>query len=343
MTRQLLNTLYVQTQGAYLRLDGDTVRVDVEQETRLRVPLHHLGGLVVFGNVLVSPFLLARCADDGRAVVWLSAYGRFRGRLAGAVSGNVLLRRAQHEALADPDRRTAIARQCVRGKLRSARRLLLRARRDARKHDAPTTDLDDAIDHLLAAVRSLPDADSVPAVRGVEGNAAAVYFGVFDALLRVRDFRFTTRSRRPPRDPTNALLSFLYTLVRGDCETALESVGLDPQVGFLHTLRPGRPALALDLMEEFRHGLADRLALTLLNRRQLTLQHFEPREGGAVYLNETGRKTVLTAYQERKQVSTQHRLFKDAVPIGLVPFIQARLLARHLRGDLDHYPPFHAK
>lgn len=336
MTTQLLNTLYVQTQGTYLRLEGETLRVEVETELRLQVPLHHLGALVVFGNVLLSPFLLKRCAEDGRAVVWLSRGGRFVGRLAGPVSGNVLLRQAQHDALASPERTTDVARAVVVGKIRAQRAVLARAARDADAHEAEIREAIGKLDRALAGAQAAPDVDTV---RGEEGQAAAVYFDVFPRLIRAADMPFEGRSRRPPRDAMNALLSFLYTLVRGDCTAALESVGLDPQVGFLHVLRPGRPALALDLMEEFRPAVADRLALALVNRRQLTPAHFEPRPGGAVYLNEEGRRTLLTAYQERKQKPKRHRLFKEPVPWGLVPFVQARLLARHLRGDLPAYPP----
>ncbi|WP_420457017.1 type I-C CRISPR-associated endonuclease Cas1c [Rubrivirga sp.] len=337
MTTQLLNTLYVQTQGTYLRLEGETLRVEVEKELRLQIPLHHLGGLVVFGNVLLSPFLLKRCAEDGRSVVWLSRGGRFVGRLAGPVSGNVLLREAQHAALADPERTTAVARSVVVGKVRAQRAVLMRAAREADGHDEPAIRAAaEALARAQAAAKGAPDVDTV---RGEEGQAAAVYFDVFPRLVRAPDVGFDGRTRRPPRDPMNALLSFLYTLVRGDCTAALESVGLDPQVGFLHVLRPGRPALALDLMEEFRPSVADRLALALVNRRQLTPAHFEPRPGGAVYLNEEGRRVVLTAYQERKQKARRHRLFKEPVPWGLLPFVQARLLARHLRGDLPRYPP----
>lgn len=339
MTTQLLNTLYVQSQGAYLRLDGETLRVEVEGEHRLQVPLHHLGGLVVFGNVLLSPFLLARCARDGRGIVWCSRSGRFEGRLAGAVSGNVLLRKAQHDCLADAEATLAIATRFVQGKVRSQRLVLSRA---ARSDDA-----DPALSGAAEKVRRLGHqaalATSLDELRGIEGQAAALYFELFDLLVNAPDLTFVARSRRPPLDPINALLSFLYTLVRAECEAALESVGLDPQVGFLHTLRPGRPALALDLMEEFRAWWADRLALTLLNRRQVGSQHFEPRPGGAVYLSEEGRRVVLTAYQDRKQKTVRHRLFEQPVPIGLLPFVQARLLARHLRGDLPQYPPFRTR
>lgn len=339
MTTQLLNTLYVQSQGAYLRLEGETLRVDIDGELRLQVPLHHLGGLVVFGNVLLSPFLLARCARDGRAVAWCSRSGRFEGRLAGPVSGNVLLRRAQHECLDDAEATLALAMSFVQGKVRAQRLVLARAARsDAAPHAlADTAETVRRLGHQVAVATSLDE------LRGIEGQAAALYFDRFDGLITAPDLAFSSRTRRPPLDPVNALLSFLYTLLKNECEAALESVGLDPQIGFLHTLRPGRPALALDLMEEFRAWWADRLALTLINRRQVTPQHFERRPGGAVYLSEEGRRIVLTAYQERKQETIRHRLFEQPIPIGLLPFVQARLLARHLRGDLPRYPPFRTR
>ncbi len=339
MTTQILNTLYVQSQQAYLRLEGDTLRVEVEKEKKLQVPLHHLGSLVVFGNVLLSPYLLARCAEDGRSVVWLSRSGRFVGRLAGPVSGNVLLRKAQHEAMGNPERTLAIARQFVAGKIRGQQSVLARAAREGSGDDT----LRETSSQLAKLAHSAAYADYIEVARGLEGQAAALYFEEFPRLISAAEFDFVYRNRRPPRDAVNALLSFIYTLVRADCQGALESVGLDPQVGFLHVLRPGRPALALDLMEEFRSWWADRLALTLINRKQLSEKHFEPRPGGAVYLNEDGRRIVLTAYQNRKQETIRHRLFKESIPVGLLPFIQARLLARHLRGDLDTYPPFRAR
>lgn len=336
MTTQLLNTLFVQTQGAYLRLEGETVRVEIEGEKRLKVPLHHLGGLAVFGNVLLSPYLISQCALDGRDIVWYSRSGRFRGRLSGPTSGNVLLRRAQHKALSDTAATLGIARAFVLGKVRGAQSVLQRAIRDG--VDDPAINI--AVEAQRSAIAQLQTADNIESVRGIEGQAAAVYFAAFDKMILVPGFTFEGRTRRPPRDPVNALLSFIYTLLRQDCAAALEGVGLDPQVGFLHVLRPGRPALALDLMEEFRATWADRLTLTLINRRQLNLNHFSERPGGAVHLNEAGRKEVIGAYQKRKQETVRHRLFKESIPIGLLPMIQARLLARHIRGDLSRYPPF---
>lgn len=338
---ELLNTLYVQTQGAALRLDYDTVQVRVERENRLRVPLLRLESIVVFGRVGVTSPLIHRCAEEGRAVVWMSRHGRFRGRLVGPTNGNVLLRRAQHLALSDTTRRNAIARQMVAAKIQNSRNQLLRAARDSRQADAGAA-LTQAAARLATILGRLRSVDAIDEMRGAEGEAAMEYFAVFDSMISAQreDFGFDGRNRRPPRDRTNAILSFLYTILANECSAALEGVGLDPQVGYLHALRPGRASLALDLMEEFRAPLADRLALTLINRRQLQAKHFEDMPGGGVYLNEEGRRSLLKAYEERKQALVEHRTLKSNVPLGLGPHIQARLFARHLRGDLKHYPPF---
>ena len=338
---QLLNTMYVQTQGTYLRLDHETIRVEVGGESKLQVPLHHLNGLVVFGNVLLSPFLIHKFAEDGRSIVWLTNSGRFKGRLTPPTSGNVLLRRAQFAALDDLNSSLSIARNTVAGKLQNARTTLLRSARDL-KGTPEDERLRGAAEVHAEAIRRLPNARRLDEVRGLEGDAARAYFEVFDLMIRNEDeaFRFRGRNRRPPLDATNALLSFLYGVLRNDCHSALESVGLDPQVGFLHALRPGRPALALDMMEELRAPLVDRLVLTLINLRQVSPDGFIYRPGGAVELDETTRKKVVVAYQERKSVELNHPLLKSSVPTGLVPHIQARLLARHLRGDIPEYPPY---
>jgi len=340
MTTELLNTLFVQTQGSYLRLKNGTLRVDADGATKLQVPLHHLGGIVLFGNVLISPFLLSRCTEEGRSIVWCSQQGTFQGRLQAGVSGNVLLRRAQHEAFGNEEITLALCKRFVSGKLRNTQTVVQKAARDKPESAGVLTR---ASEQIEAGRRQLKEAGSVEMVRGIEGNGAAVYFSIFPHLLRSQDFTFAVRSKRPPRDPVNAALSFVYAMMTSLCESALESVGLDPQVGFLHVLRPGRPALALDLVEEFRAWFADRLILTLINRQQLQPVHFESRPGGAVHLNDAGRRVVIEAYQQRKQETVQHPGFKAAVPIGLLPFIQARLLARFLRGDIPTYPPFRAR
>lgn len=337
--RHLLNTLYVMTQGAYLHMEGETLVVEIERQKRLQVPLHHLGSVVIFGDIMISPATLHRCADDGRGIVLLDRRGQFKARLEGSLSGNVLLRQAQHRAATT--QALELARAFVVGKLRNARQIVLRGARDS-----GNTDDQEALRHsgrLLAGhIRRLPIEESLDGVRGVEGDGARVYFAAVRHLIRPdarHVFSFERRSRRPPLDRFNALISFLYTLLVHDCRSAVESVGLDAQLGFLHALRPGRPALALDLMEEFR-PLADRLALTLINRSQLTEKDFELRPGGAVYLSENGRKTVLAAYQQRKQEEVNHALLQQPIPFGLLPHIQARLLARVLRGDMEGYLPF---
>jgi CRISPR-associated protein Cas1 len=338
---ELLNTLYVQTQGAVLRLDHDAVRVEVEHELRLRAPLLRLNGIMVFGQVTVTPFLIERCAEDGRTLVWLNRNGRFRARMEGHVRGNVLLRRAQHLALSDAHEPWRIARQITAAKIQNSRQVLLRAAREAAAAEDRAA-LSAAAERLAVGLNRLQATRDLDQVRGTEGEAARSYFDVFGYMVRGDRASFTMdgRTRRPPRDRVNAVLSFLYALVQAECASALEGVGLDPQVGFLHALRPGKPALALDLMEEFRPILADRLAITLVNRRQLRAEHFEAKPGGAVLLSDEGRKAVIVAYQERKEEAIEHRALKEKVPLGLVPHVQARLLARYLRGDLSEYPPF---
>ena len=294
-----------------------------------------------FGNVLLSPAVLHRCADDGRSVVFLSRNGRFKGRLEGPVSGNVLLRKAQHEASTCADRTLAIARNVVAGKLQNTRQIVLRAAREAKDADDRTA-LRETEHKLASRVKQLPLVEDLGRLRGFEGEAARQHFSSFSNMIREDrgTFGLTGRNRRPPRDPTNALLSFLYVLLLTDCVAAAEGVGLDPQMGFLHTLRPGRPALGLDLMEELRSVIAERLVLTLINRRQITATHFVVRPGGAVSLTDDGRKEVIVAYQKRKQEEVPHPVIQRKVPIGLIPHVQARLLARVLRKDMEDYLPF---
>jgi len=343
--RQLLNTLFVTTPDAYLHVEGQTVCVEVERERRLQVPVHHIGSAVVFGNVMVTPALIHRFADEGRSLVFLDRNGRFKARVEGPVSGNVLLRRAQHAASGDSGRALEVARACVAGKLRNARHVLLRGARDA-NDPSDAEALRQAARLLRSHLRKLPEAVDADVVRGLEGDGARVYFGAMTHLVRPdrrEDFAFERRSRRPPLNRFNALISFLYSLLMNDCRSAVEGVGLDPQVGFLHEVRPGRAALALDLMEEFRPVVADRLALTLINRGQVDADDFEVRPGGAVHLTDRGRKAVITAYQERKQDELTHPLLEQSVPLGLLPHVQARLLARVLREDMEGYLPFLAR
>lgn len=341
---QLLNTLYVTTPESYLRLDNDTLRVEVDREARLRVPLHHLIAVVCFGHINLSAPLMHRLADQGIALVLLADNGRFKARLEGAVSGNVLLRQAQFQRVADPVFTLDMARACVAGKIKNTRQVLQRGAREAKSEDEAKA-LARLADDLAASLRALPGVTHLDSLRGVEGEAARQYFSGLNLLVRPdrRDaFAMDGRTRRPPRDRFNAMLSFLYAMWMNDCRSALEAAGLDPQVGFLHVLRPGRAALALDLMEEFRPW-ADRLALTLINRGQVNADDFVLREGGGVQLQPDVRKAIVVAYQERKKDEINHPLLAQSVPLGLVPLVQARLLARALREDGAPYVPFVAK
>ena len=341
---QLLNTLYITTPETYLRLDNDTLRVELERETRLRVPLHHLTAVVCFGHVNLSAPLMHRLADDGIALVLLNDSGRFKARLEGAVSGNVLLRQAQFLRAADSVFALDMARACVAGKIKNTRQVLQRGAREAKSEDEAKV-LTRLADNLAASLRALPEAANLDMLRGVEGEAARQYFSGLNLLVRVDQREFFCmdgRTRRPPRDRFNAMLSFLYSMWMNDCRSALEAAGLDPQVGFLHALRPGRAALALDLMEEFRPW-ADRLALTLINRGQLGAGDFSMREGGGVSLEPDARKAVVVAYQERKRDEISHPLLAQAVPLGLLPLVQARLLARSLRDAGASYIPYVTK
>lgn len=341
---QLLNTLYITTADTYLRLDNDTLRVQVEQETRLRVPLHHLSAVVCFGHTGLSAPLMHRLAEGGIALVLLDDNGRFKARLEGAVSGNVLLRQAQFQRVADPAFTLDMARACVAGKIKNTRLVLQRGAREAKAEEEAKV-LSRLSDDLAASLRSLTAITSLDELRGMEGEAARQYFSGLNLLVRPESravFQMDGRTRRPPRDRFNAMLSFLYSMWMNDCRSALEAAGLDPQVGFLHALRPGRAALALDLMEEFRPW-ADRLALTLINRGQLTADNFVLREGGGVLLAPDARKAVVVAYQERKRDEINHPLLAQSVPLGLVPLVQARLMARAVRDDGAPYVPFVAK
>lgn len=340
--KKLLNTLYVTTQGAYLCHEGESVLVRVEKDTKLRVPIHALGGIVCFGQVACSQPLMGLCGERGVRISYLTEHGKFHARVEGPVSGNVLLRRAQYRAADDAGQAAAIARAVVIGKLANSRAVLQRAARD---HAGKTgqKEIEEAAGQLGKILSDLStDGLTVDALRGVEGGAANIYFGVFNHLITAQkeSFFFHERNRRPPLDNMNALLSFLYTLLVHDAEGALECVGLDPQVGYLHAERPGRPSLALDLIEGFRPFLADRLALSLVNLRQINGRGFRKTPSGAVEMTDGTRKELLTEYQKRKQEEIQHPFTGESVPIGLLCHIQALLMARHLRGDLEGYPPF---
>lgn len=341
---ELLNTLYVQTQGAALFLDHDAVRVTVpDRPGHQALPLRRLNSIIAYGHVSVSPDLLRRCAEDGRNVVWMSRSGRFLARVDGPVQGNVVLRHAQHLAHADPARRLAVARCCVAGKVQNSRQMILRSARDAEPARQDT--LRRIAEDLAAIIPTLHGIPGIDELLGAEGNAARLYYQGFAALLRPAEGipSFVLRTKRPPTDPVNAVLSFLYGLLRSSVQGEAEAVGLDPYVGFLHGLRPGKPALALDLMEEYRPVFADRLALTLFNRRQLQSGHFEELPGGAVRLSEDGRKLVLYEWQQSMQREWPHGLLGRSIPAALLSSVQARLLARHLRGELPSYMPWLVK
>ena len=336
-----LNTLFVTTQGAYLAKEGESVIVRVEKQTRLRIPVHTLGGIVCFGNVGCSPFLMGFCAERDVAISFLSEYGRFLARVQGPVSGNVLLRREQYRKADDMTFSAQMARSVLTGKVANCRTVLRRALRD-HSDKLDTDQVSQASRQISGSLKRLQEDVPLNSLRGIEGDAAHVYFKVFDHLItsQKQDFFFQDRNRRPPLDNVNCLLSFLYTLVMHDVRSALESVGLDPAVGFLHRDRPGRPGLALDLMEEFRPFIADRLTLSLINLSQVQKKGFKKSESGAVLMDDETRKTVLVAYQKRKQDEIFHSFIEEKVTIGLLFHMQALLLARCLRGDLDGYPTF---
>ena len=334
--KKLQNSLYVTRQGAYVHKELETIVIEHERQKLMQVPIHSVSGLFCFGNVLVSPALMGFCGEKGVNLAFFTEYGRFYVRLQGKKAGNVLLRRAQYHA--DSNTALEIARSLVAAKLVGARNVLLRHQRNHGVLDS----VERAVKHLAASIRLARYVDNLDSLRGIEGDAAATYFSVFEELINENlrnDFPFSGRNRRPPRDPVNALLSFVYAILGQDISAALNGVGLDPQVGFLHADRPGRDSLSQDLLEEFRPWLADRLVLSLINRRQLKASDFITESSGAVRMSDDARKQLLVAYQERKQQEVMHPFLKEKVPIGIIPHLQAMLLARHLRNDLERYPP----
>lgn len=339
--RQHGNTLYVTTQGSFVGKEDEAVVVRVEGELKGRVPVHTLDGVVCFGQATCSPALMALCCEHNVTVSFLTEHGRFLGRVEGATPGNVLVRREQYRRADDEVASARIASAIVAGKVANCRTVLLRARRD--HPNGPGRDsLTAAAERLKGRLRELVTGTPLDVVRGVEGDCARTYFEVFDELItsQKESFAFHGRTRRPPLDPINSLLSFLYVLLEHDVRGALHASSLDPAVGFLHRDRPGRPGLALDLMEELRPVVADRLALSLVNLRQVGADGFEKAESGAIVMDDETRKAVITAYQHRKQETITHPFLEERITMGLVPHVQARLMARYLRGDLDGYPPF---
>ncbi len=335
--KQLKNTLYIMTPESYLFLQNEAVVVKVGGEEKVRVPANTIDSVCCFGNIAVSTPLISFCGERGISMCFFSEYGKFYGRVQGPVHGNVLLRRRQFAAMEDYNQRNEFARSFLLGKLASEKTFLSRMRREHAEGAEKITLSLNKITEISAQLEESPTVDSM---RGLAGAAAADYFSVFPAILKSNTLTFSGRNRRPPEDPVNALLSFLYTLLKNEVQSALEGVGLDPAVGFLHSLRPGRPALALDLMEELRAPLCDRLAVALINRGQITEKSFEQLTP-PVLLTEEGRKEVLTAWQKRKREEIKHPFLEENIPIGLIPHAQAMLFARVLRGELDEYPPFH--
>lgn len=339
--KKLLNTLYINSPDRYLSLDGENVVIRCNEKEVGRVPLHNLERIMTFGYTGASPALMGKCAAYGIELVFMSGTGRFLARVEGEKKGNVLLRRAQYRIADDTQQSLAIAKNMISAKLFNSRWSLERTIRDhALRIDTKTFRqkslyLKDACIHAMQA-------EDAAHLRGIEGEGASVYFSVFDDMIlqQKEHFVFGSRSKRPPLDKVNALLSFAYSLETSMCAAALEAVGLDPYIGFLHTDRPGRCSLALDMVEEFRAPVCDRFVLTLINKRLVNEKDFETRENGAVLLTENGRKIVLNTWQKRKQEEIVHPFLDERVQWGMLPYCQALLLARYIRGDLDAYPPF---
>jgi CRISPR-associated protein Cas1 len=339
--KQLLNVLYVTTPEAFLSLDGENIVIKKDENVAMRVPLHNLENVVCFSYPGASPALMGACAERNVGLCFLTPHGRFLARVVGKVRGNVLLRKTQYQLSENEEDSVKIAASFLIGKLSNCRKVIERALRDhAMLIDVQA--LSAASASLKESLKAVQDCRTIYDLMGFEGSAAKIYFGVFDQLIlqQRQDFFFKERSRRPPLDNLNALLSFLYTLLTSEVSSALETVGLDPYVGFLHQDRPGRPSLALDLMEELRPVFADRLALSLINRQQINGKGFTQKESGGILMDDDTRKKVLMAWQERKKEEIVHPFLKERIAFGLIPYIQALLLARHLRGDLDAYPPF---
>lgn len=340
--KKFLNTLFVTTQGAYIFKDGLTVAIKVDDKVQMRIPVHTIAGIICFGQVSCSPYLMAFCAESDVSVSFLTENGRFLATVRGPVSGNVLLRRQQFRMADDPSISAKIAASCLTAKFANCRAVLDRALRD-HKDRIDADSIKAVSERLYQYIRKdLADGRPLDEIRGIEGDAAHRYFSVFDHLILAQkeDFFFKGRNRRPPIDNVNCILSYLYTILSHDVRSALESVGLDPAVGFLHRDRPGRYGLSLDLMEEFRPFIADRLALSLINLRQIKKDGFSKKKSGAVLMSEDVRKIVLTAYQTRKQEEILHPFINEKIQVGNLFHIQALLLARYIRGDIDGYPPF---
>lgn len=339
--KKLLNTLYITSQDSYLSLDGENVVIFEQSQEIGRVPLHNLEAIVSFGYRGASPALMGGCASRNISLCFMTPQGKFLARVTGSVRGNVVLRKRQYEVSEDSAASLGIARNCILGKVYNSRWILERATRD-HSLQVDVEKLKRASGFLQNSLENIEMCMDMAQLRGFEGEAASVYFSVFDQLIlqQKKDFRFAGRNKRPPVDNVNALLSFVYTLLTGMVASALETVGLDPYVGFMHTDRPGRVSLALDLIEELRPVLADRFVLTLINRKMVTGKDFSKKEDGAVLLSDKARKNLLIEWQNKKKEVITHPYLGEKVEWGMIPYAQAMLLARYLRGDLDEYPPF---
>ena len=339
-----LNTLFVLTQGAYLKKEGQAIVARIEKSDRLRLPMINIAAIVCFGRVSCSPYLLGACAQRGIAISFMTEHGRFLAAVNGFTPGNVLLRREQYRRADSPEATATIARACIVGKLANYRTVLRRANRDQQKSES-TDRIERMANRIDLKIKTLQSGLGLDQLRGAEGDATADYFAVFNELITSQKerFSFTSRSRRPPLDPVNAMLSFLYSMLTNDMRSACESVGLDAAVGFLHRDRPGRPGLALDLMEELRPVLVDRVVLSVINRQQVNIAGFIKEPGGGIRMDDATRKELVGADQKRKSEEITHPFLQEKMTLGLVPLIQARLMARFLRGDSDAYPPFNWK
>lgn len=339
--RKLLNTLYVTNPDSHLTKEGENVVVKVDGEVQFRIPVHNLEGIICMGYMGASPQLMRLCSDNGVGLSFLSPNGFFLARVSGKVRGNVLLRRTQFRYADDYKISLELSKRFVVGKLVNCRTVLGRGLRDHRDI-LDNVKVSTVENYLIENINRLPDSPDCKTIRGIEGNCAKFYFSAMDELILKQkdDFFIKERNRRPPLDNTNTLLSFLYTLLAHDMESALESVGLDPYVGFLHTDRPGRASLALDMMEELRPFMADRLALNLVNLKKINRSGFIKKENGAVFMTNECRKDIIASWQKRKQDQIKHPYLGETIPIGLLPYVQAMLMARYLRGDIDGYPPF---
>lgn len=334
--KKLLNTLYITLPDCYLHKERETVVIKHGDAKLAQFPILALQNILCFGQVGVSPALMASCLESNVGLSFFTEFGKFQAQVMGMPKGNVLLRRTQYRWADDEDRSVSVARLMIAAKVGNCRAVLLREQRNHGDHAGMTN----AVKALAALLEDIRHARSLARLMGLEGEAASVYFGVFAHLLRAPGFGFCGRVRRPPSDPVNALLSFAYVLLASECASALAGVGLDPYVGLLHQDRPGRKSLALDLMEELRAPLADRFVLTLINRGQIKATDFVTEASGAVRLKDDARKSLLTAYQERKKETLRHPYLEESIELGLLPHAQALLLARHLRGDMANYPPF---